>query len=152
MSGISAGCFTESQRLSDMPTCHTGLEKNASHIKDASIPVKSFIWLEYLKVDPNPLFCEQDFENHYMATQHGAACRVLSDAISSLLPSQHFVQLSGQPLQNSFSHIKAMVRCSWKKVLGNMNPQNWPCDRLVRTAVFFHIWETSLWICCVFLY
>lgn len=97
-------------------------------------------------------FCKQDFENHCMATQHGATCRVLRDAVSSLLPSQYFVQLSGQPPQNSFSHIKAMVRCSWTKVLGNMNFQNWPCDRLLRTAVFFHIWETSLWICCVFLY
>lgn len=35
-----------------------------------------------------------------------------------------------------------MVRCSWKRVLGNMNLQSWPCDRLLRTAA--HLGNISL--------
>lgn len=29
-----------------------------------------------------------------------------------------------------------------------MNRQGWPCDRVLGTAVLFHIWKTSLPICC----
>lgn len=55
--------------------------------------------------------------------------------MASQLPSSHFSQLSGQPLGNLFSHIQAMVRRSWKRVLGNMDARSRPCDRLSTTAV-----------------
>lgn len=45
-----------------------------------------------------------------------------------------------------FSRMEAMVRCSWKRVLGSRNLQSWPCDRLLRTAA--HLGNISLNFLC----
>lgn len=41
-----------------------------------------------------------------------------------------------------------MMRGSWKRVLGNMTLQSWPCDRLLRTAA--HLGNISLNLLCFF--
>jgi hypothetical protein len=47
-------------------------------------------------------------------------------------------------LLDTFFVIKSYGEMSWKGVLENVDAQSWTYDRLLRTAVLFHILKKSL--------
>lgn len=137
--------------LSGVPMCHTGQEKNVPHT-----PGGAFLWSPasdwntWKWIPPHSLWTWlwKPLHDHiaWGHLQGGLRRCGFTTTFSAFCSAIWSTSLK------VFSHLKAMVWCRWKRVLGNMNRQSWPCDRLLRTAVLFHIWETSLRICCVFSY
>lgn len=140
MSRVSTGLYKvkgTSDQCAQMPP---GQEKNEPHPQMAT-----FFWSS----SPDSGF-------------HTTPChRVLSSIIWSWSMEDHCFSVAVSLMFHAaiwstswmlFSHIKAMVRCRWNRVMGILNTLNWPCDRLLRTAVLFYVWDTSLWICPVSLH
>lgn len=140
MSKVSTGFYDAKGTSDQCAWISPGQEKNESHPQMAT-----FLW------SPSP---DSGF--------HTTPChRVLSTIIWSRSMEHRCFSVTVSFMFHAaiwstswilFSHIKAMVRWWWSRVMGNLNTPSWPYDRLLRTAVLFYIWEASLWICPVSLH
>lgn len=95
---------------------------------------------------PHHTVLEQGFENSDVITTHGAACKVRPCCCFMTFLAflfSYLVNLSWMRYFFFSSPRKAMVRCSWKRTLGNHECPELVLCRLLRTAVLFHIWSIS---------
>lgn len=117
------------------------------------LPVKPFAWPKHTRVDPTPLSVSRALriwcDHHAWSHLQGAlqyccfvTCLAFYSAIWSTSWTGVFFIFS--------SPRKAVVRCSWKRTLGNPSARSWSCvdswGQLSSSTSGAH-----LWMCCVFL-
>lgn len=123
-------------------------KKNAPHTEGGSLPGNSFTWLKHLKGSPTAPAVKRILKTitwpHSMGHLQDAVLCCFFTATFSVLHSAIW-----STSLNFFQSHKSYGEMQWKRVLGNVNLQSWPWDRLLRTAA--HLGNISLNLLC-FLY